>query len=407
MMNRRHFLKSSAAVAAPSFGLAAAQDEELGRVTERPVFDMSALADPVIIKSIDLLRAGREYMIRVRSEEGAESVTFANPTRMRYTEELLLQRVIPSFVGQDARRLESLLFEVYRASSNYKLQGLLFWSCVAAVEAGVIDLLGQISKRSIGDLFGGVKRRSIPVYRASSNRGNTPEAEIHHLRKLVAGTGVKALKWRAGGRMSKNRDEPPGRTEALIPLVRETFGDDFTIYADSNSSYDVAEAVRIGRLMEEQNYAFFEEPCPFDDLWSTREVTRQLQIPIAGGEQEFSMRRFRWAIENEVMDIAQPDLVYFGGFIRCAKVAALAKQRDMPCTVHMSGSGLGFVKAVHFASFVDDPGDYQEFKGESNLPVEVEGSDLRCHDGVIQVPTGPGFGVTIDPDYVDKAQRVG
>ena len=102
----------------------------------------------------------------------------------------------------------------------------------------------------------------IAVYRASSNRGNTVEQEIEHLKKLAEETGGTALKFRLGDRMSKNVDSRPGRTEALIPKVREAFGPEFTLYAGSNSSYDVENAIRIGRLMEEHDYGFFEEPCP-------------------------------------------------------------------------------------------------------------------------------------------------
>ena len=80
------------------------------------------------------------------------------------------------------------------------------------------------------------------------------------------------MKFRLGGRMSKNADSLPGRTEKLIPLVREAFGSGMTLYADSNSSYDVENAIRIGRLMEEYGYAFYEEPCEFDRLEDTKAV---------------------------------------------------------------------------------------------------------------------------------------
>src|SRR6202011_1841889 len=106
----------------------------------------------------------------------------------------------------------------------------------------------------------------IAVYYASGKRGNKPEQEVEYLQKLVAGSGVRAIKFRLGGRMSRNADSLPGRTEALIPLVRKTFGHDMTLSADSNSSYEAPEAIRIGRIMEQYGYDFYEEPCPFDDL---------------------------------------------------------------------------------------------------------------------------------------------
>jgi len=344
--------------------------------------------------------------VRVRSEDGAESVTVPNSWRLGITYPIFLQAVAPFFVGKDAREIESLLFELYRHRSNYKLQGLAFWVCVAAVEMGLLDLLGKVSGQSLGTLFGGVHREEIPVYRASGNRGNTPEAEVEYLQKLAAETGAKALKFRVGGRMSKNADSLPGRTEALIPLVRETFGDDMTLYADSNSSYDVPNAIRVGRLMEDHGYGFFEEPCPFDHLWETREVAAALKIPVAGGEQEFSMRRFQWSILHRGVDIVQPDLHYFGGYLRCTRVARMAAAAGMDCVLHMSGSGLGYVNTLHFASYVPNSGPHQEFKGESGLPVECDTSDLRCKDGVVRVPTGPGLGVRIDPDFVAKAVKV-
>ena len=229
---------------------------------------------------------------------------------------------------------------------------------------------------------------------------------MKHLRKIVDSVGAKALKFRLGGRMSKNADFPPGRTEALIPMVRREFGDDMTIYADANSSYDVTNAIRIGRMMEEHKYAFLEEPVPFDHLWETKQVTEALTIPVAGGEQEFSMRRFRWAIQNRVVDVVQPDLHYFGGFIRSTKVARMADVAKMPCTVHMTGAGLGYVYVLHFAAYVRDPGPHQEFKGVSNIPIECKTSSLVCKKGVMRVPSGPGFGVDIDPKYVANAKRI-
>ncbi len=380
--------------------------EELQRAMERPILDVGSSTPPVVIESLDLLHHAPEFLVRARSRDGAEGVVVANASRLRETYPLFLRRVAPFFVGKDARHLEDHLRELYRHRSNYKLQGLAFWVCVAAAEMAILDLLGQVTRKSVGNLLGGVVRRDIPVYRASGNRGNRPEEEVDYLRQLVEETGAGAIKFRLGGRMSNNRDSLPGRSEALIPLVRETFGPDMTLYADSNSSYDVPHAVRLGRMMEEYEYGFFEEPCPFDHLWETKQVADELEIPVAGGEQEFSLRRFRWAIENRAVDVVQPDLHYFGGYLRCTRVARMAEAAGMPCTVHMSGSGLGYLHVVHFASYIPNPGPHQEFKGTNSIPMHCDTSSLQCENGVIRVPSGPGFGISIDPDYVARARRV-
>jgi L-alanine-DL-glutamate epimerase-like enolase superfamily enzyme len=283
---------------------------------------------------------------------------------------------------------------------------LALWVCVAAAEFAILDLLGKLTWRSIGDLLGGVKRREIAVYRASGNRGNTPEAEVAYLKTLVAETGAKALKFRLGGRMSKNADSLPGRTERLIPLVRAAFGPEMTLYADANSSYDATEAIRIGRLMEEHDYAFYEEPCRFDDAEGTKRVAVALRIPVAGGEQESSELGFRRMIRDRVVDIVQPDLHYYGGFIRALRVARMADAAGMACTPHMSGSGLGYLDAAHFVSCLPNPLPFTEFKGDADIPIRSATSSLKCEGGRIRVPSGPGFGIEIDPAFVRAAKLV-
>jgi L-alanine-DL-glutamate epimerase-like enolase superfamily enzyme len=179
-----------------------------------------------------------------------------------------------------------------------------------------------------------------------------------------------------------------------------------TLYADANSSYDVPNAIRIGRLMEEHNYAFFEEPCRFDHLGDTKAVADALTIPVAGGEQEFSEYGFRWMIRERAVDVVQPDLHYHGGFIRSLRVARMAHAAGLLCTPHMSGSGLGYLDAAHFASILPNPAAFHEFKGETDVPVTSDTSTLKVDSGVVKVPSGPGFGVTIDPTFVREARKV-
>ncbi len=380
--------------------------EELDRVASQPLLDLAGLRDSVIIESMELLRNGNEYLVRVRSTDGSEGVIVSNSGWLVDTFPIFHHRVASFLIGKDARQVETLLEDLLRERITYKLQGLALWVCVAAAEMAILELLGRISERSIGQLFGGTHRRDIAVYRASGRRGNSPEEEIDHLRQLVAETGANALKFRVGGMMSNNRDSRPGRSEALIPMVRDAFGDTMTIYADSNSSYDAPNAIRIGRLMEEYDYAFFEEPCRFDDLWETKKVADALDIPIACGEQEYSLRRFRWTIANRGLDVVQPDLHYFGGYLRCTRVARMAAAAGLPCTPHMSGWGLGYLNALHFMSYIPNAGAHMEFKGDGNVPFNCSTSSLKCENGVIHVPSGPGFGIDIDPDYIRKARPV-
>ena len=381
-------------------------DEKLAHAMKAPVLKSSLLASPVKIASVDLLRAGTHSIVRVRSTDGVAGYSAAQGPVMAVTYPIFLQRVAPAFINQDARELESLLEKVYLANSNYKWQGLAFWVSVAAIEIATLDLLGKVAGKPIGELFGKVLRREIQVYRASEKRGNSPEQEIEYLQQLVAETGAKAIKFRLGARMRYD-DASTRRDERLIPMTRKIFGDGMAIYADANGSYDIPLAKRIGRMMEEHKFGFFEEPVPFDYYDETRQIAEALTIPIALGEEEMSLRGFRRIIETGTAQVIQPDLLYFGGMIRSIKVARMAEVAGLPCTPHMSGGGLGYLYVAHFASCVPNAGAHQEYKGEGEgLPATSDTSSLKSVNGVLKVPSGPGLGITIDPDLLKKATVV-
>ncbi len=376
--------------------------EQLEAAARAPVLKRELFSSPVVIKSIELLRGRRDYFIRVRSKDGAEGIAVDNG-RARYLFPILNKLVIPYFIGKDARDLETHLWQVYRYRSNYKLQGLALWCPVAWVEFAVLDMLGRIAGKPIGELLGNIVRRRVPFYVASGRRDTTPEQEVDYLQELIGETGAKAVKFRIGGRMSRNADAMPGRTEKLIPLVRKVLGDRIAIHADSNSSYDPPQAIRVGRMLEEIGAVLFEEPCPFDHFEDTKQVADALSIPIAGGEQEYSHYRFRWAIANRGLDIVQPDLHYYGGLIRSTRVARMAAVAGMPTTVHISG-GFGFVYMLHFASFTPDIGRYQEYKRRIERYRDWFRPPLRIEDGALIVPQGPGVGI-VDPAEVLKEAK--
>ncbi len=393
-LDRRKFLAGAVGAGAirPEPAAAGPSARDLDRAAAWPVLKLDALRSPVIIDSIRLLQKDREYFVHVRSKDGAEGVSLTNPPRAEYLDKILKQLLFPFFLGKDARDLENLLWELYRYRDTYKLSGLALWSPQAWIEFAILDLLGRVAGKPLGALLGDVVRREVAIYVASGRRDTTPEQEIEHLRKLVEQSGARAVKFRVGGRMSRNADASPGRTDKLIPLVRKTFGDAIDIHADSNSSYDPPLAIKVGRMLEEIKAVYFEEPCEFDDLEGTKQVADGLAIPVAGGEQEASHWRFRWMIAHRGVDIVQPDLHYYGGMIRSIRVARMAALAKMPTTCHISG-GFGFVYMLHFASCVADPGRYQEYK----LGTERYGSwfdpPITVKDGKMTVPSGPGVGI--------------
>jgi L-alanine-DL-glutamate epimerase-like enolase superfamily enzyme len=342
--------------------------------------------------------------LRVRSKDGAIGISVDNG-RADVLHPIINRLVAPYFIGKDARELEEHLFGVYRERDNYKFQGLALWCPVALVEFAILDMLGRISGQSIAELLGGVIRTRVPFYVASGRRDTTPQQEVDYLQQLIEQSGAKSVKYRVGGRMSRNQDASSGRTEQLIPLSRKVLGDDIAIHADANSSYDAKHAIPVGRMLEDIGAVYFEEPCPFDDFDDTKRVTEALTIPVALGEQEFSHARFRSMIRHGVADIAQPDLFYYGGLIRSIRVARMAALRNMPTTVHLSG-GFGFVYSLHFSACTPNIGPWQEYK----LGIDTYGKwfdpPLRIVDGALTVPTGPGVGIVDPSEVLTRAEVV-
>ncbi len=162
-IRRRDFLAATASLAATSRAFCDAPNPKAPPTADAPLLNLESLSDPIVIESMELLRQGSEFLVRVRSRDGLEATSAANSKKMRETFPIFLNRVAPFFIGKDARRIESLLDDLYRTNSNYKLQGLAFWVCVAAAEIAILDLLGKASGKSIAELFGGRLRRDIPV----------------------------------------------------------------------------------------------------------------------------------------------------------------------------------------------------------------------------------------------------
>ena len=413
-MKRRKFIQSAAlgTLGASVFSGCSAGSSLLDKiklldeVLKRPVLKKELFESPVIIESLDLLRFDNSYLCRVRSTNGAEGLAAGHPFQQRLLDSLFINRLQPFFLGKDARELESLIDEMY--VGNYKLQGLALWIPLATIEFAILDMLGHIAGKPLGELIGEIHNTGVGVYFPNNNRGRSAEESLERIREMMDGSSVKALKFKVGGRMRRINDpnDPPGRSEKLIPMVREAFGNDMVLYVDSNSSYTVDDAIRIGRILEEYRYSFYEEPVPFDEYEETRQVARTLSIPIAGGEQEPSLHQFRWLIASDALQIVQPDQFYFGGMIRSMKVARMAEAFGKTCVPHISGGGLGYLYMMHFVSAIPNAGPFHEVyrnNRQTGTPVESKTSSLVPGEtGKIKVPTGPGLGIEIDPDFVKR-----
>ena len=420
--SRRSFLATAGAAAwalplsnVSSLAVAGSIDigEKHARLLEilrQPVLKRELFTSPVIIKSVELLRWENSFLCRVRSADGSEGISVAHSDMKKFYP-IFLENLQPFFIGKDARELDLILEKIYIYGFNFRLNGIALGLPLATIELAILDMLGRIAGRSMGQLLGEIHHPEVAVYIATEWREKPLEETVELIKNGVAEYDARALKIKVGYLMFMTKDMhakgPLGKTEKLIPLLREIYGSDMALYADANGFYDVDEAIRVGRLLQEYKYAYFEEPVMYDDFEAIKKVADALTIPIANGEQDQSYVHFRWLIANDVIDIVQPDSYYFGGLIRSVKVGRMAAAFGKSIVPHMSGGGLGFVYNSHLVSVLPNAGAHHEFKGlRTIVPFECKTSPLKVEKGKIKVPTGPGSGVDLDPDFVGKHRLV-
>jgi L-alanine-DL-glutamate epimerase-like enolase superfamily enzyme len=177
---------------------------------------------------------------------------------------------------------------------------------------------------------------------------------------------------------------------------------------DANSCYTPARAIEIGHMLEDNGVVHYEEPCPYWEIDWTAEVTRALDIDVSGGEQDCDLATWRRIIDTRSVNIVQPDICYMGGLTRTLRVAAMAAEAGLPCTLHSANLSLVTIFSLHLMGAIPNAGPYVEFsiEGLDYYPWQdglIMGPVFDAHDGKVQIPEGPGWGVEINPDWLERA----
>lgn len=387
----------------------------LDEILKKPILKRELFQDPVIIETLELLRDRDNTICRVRSKDGAVGIAIGHPFIAKSSYPMFNINLKQFFIGKDARDLDVLIYNA--AERNVKKQGIPLNVQIAVIEFAILDMLGNIADKPAGQLIGDLLNKEASIYLGhhyTNLRKLEPEESLELMYQDAIETQAKGVKLRAGlgDQLASDKDNAPGRTEKLIKMAREKFGDDFTLMIDGNGSYSVKEAIRIGKILEEYNYYFYEEPLPWNWYEEQKLVEQALNIPMAGGEEEFSMHVFRYLIGNHVFQILQPDLFYYGGMIRTMQVARMAEAAGLKITPHITAGGLGFVYLLQMVSVCPAVADFHEFKmfetKDANgtiVPIESKAEPFESINGVIKVPIGSGLGINIDPDYI-KTHKV-
>jgi L-alanine-DL-glutamate epimerase-like enolase superfamily enzyme len=359
------------------------------------------------IASIDTWANEWVAFVRVRSDDGDEGWGQTAPYNADITARVLHRQVAPHLIGTAIDEFDGLGTALLEA--EHKFPGSYVYRAFGGVDTAVWDLRARRAGMPVCELAGGVGR-PLRVYASSMRRDIDPTDEAARLAEFRSRLGVDAFKVRVGREVGHDRDEWPGRSRALIPEMRRVLGDDAALLVDGNSCYSPARAIELGRFLEQQGFCHFEEPCPYWQIEQTAEVRAALDIDVAGGEQDCFLWQWRRIVGLPSVDIVQPDVCYVGGFTRALAVAEMANEAGLRCVPHSANLSLVTPFAQHLMCAIPNAGQYVEYsiEGREYYPWQYDlYKPLPIVDnGTLAAPSGPGWGVEINPRWLADAERL-
>jgi L-alanine-DL-glutamate epimerase-like enolase superfamily enzyme len=277
---------------------------------------------------------------------------------------------------------------------------------VSALEIALWDLIGKATGQPLYKLWGAAKDR-VPAY-ASMIQLSTPEERVRMAVELKS-QGWKAIKLRAHYPTLKEDVQ-------LVEAVRKAVGDDMDIMVDANQAqsfgtwqpgviWDFRRALETARELQRLNCLWLEEPrlrYSFDEL---AELSRLVDIPIAGGENNRGVHEYRSILEQNVYGIVQPDIMVADGVTGFREIAALTHAHDKRLIPHHGGGNLGTIAQLHaIASWPHAP--WIEILHDPPIAPYTNGFSIMQNpplvdkEGYLNLPQGPGLGVEINKDLI-------
>lgn len=361
-----------------------------------------------VITSLQTYTTNDVAFVRVETSEGLSGWGQMSTYNADITTQVFHRQIAPWVLGQPSDNITNLLTRV--EEREHKFPGSYRYRAFAGLDTALWDLYGKAANKPVVELLGG-NSEPLRTYASSMRRDITPQLEAERLVRLRDELGFTAFKWRVGAECGHDIDEWPGRTEEVIPTVSQALGDHVDKLVDGNSGFSPQRAINVGRILEMNGIGHFEEPCPYWELEQTKEVTDALTIDVTGGEQDWNLRIWWEMIDDHVVDIVQPDIMYMGGLTRTLEVARMAARVNMPVTPHSANLSLVTVCTMHMLGAIPNAGKYLEFsiEGLDYYPWQEGlflGNPFEIKDGHVTIPADPGWGVDINPAWLQKSARL-
>lgn len=311
----------------------------------------------------------------------------------------------PALIGHDARQITAAWDKMYNGTrSGYATaRGRAFpilgrrgisISAMSGIDMALWDLLGKSLDTPVVNLWGGPRQPTMAAY---ASGGWADADSIGDELGAYVEAGFTSVKMRVGV-----MDGDVQTSVARVHAARHALGPDIGLMVDAHGTYSAPEAMQFAAGVEALGLRWFEEPVNADDPMGARRVRASTTTPIAAGESEFTRFAFRDLVENESVDVLQPDLAICGGPSEGRRISALAEIHQLELAPHCWGSALSFSAGVSLA-FASSASQTIEYSlGGNPLLHDMPEESFKLEDGLVQAPTRPGFGVTPRPDFLDE-----
>ena len=343
--------------------------------------------DPPILSAIFAIRSTSCVLCFLETDEGlvGEGLVHAiNGHRVAVLHEMV-RSLEPLVLGLDPTLGGSLNARAWKELNFLGYEGVTI-QALAGIDAALWDLRGKAAGLNVSRLIGAV-RAAVPAY---ASGGLWLQSSIDELQKEAAGfvaRGFRAVKTRVG-------PNDPDRMVARVRAVREAIGPDIGLMVDANQQMSVSQAIRIGRMMEDLNLTWFEEPVICHDHAGEAAIAAALDTPLASGETVHTHRGILRMLQAKAADILMPDVQRMGGPTEFLKAGALCEAFNVPVSSHLFPEiSLPLLAALPGGYFLEHMPWFEPLYGQT-LVLDGEGRAV--------VPEAPGWGAAFDPAAVRR-----
>lgn len=303
-------------------------------------------------------------------------------------------------VGHDPFQLEAMYWKICNPTASlYNNRTQLH----AALEFACMDIIGKKTGMRACDLLGGALREAVPFasylfFRyANEQTGKgaeeTADEMVRHAKELVAEHGFTTHKLKAGV-------FAPGHEVEVFRALAKAFPN-HQLRIDPNAAWSVEESIRIGQSIEDLNNDYFEDPT--FGLEGMRRVKSRIRIPTSTNTVVVNFEQLASCIRNEAIDVILLDTTFWGGLRQAWKGSVICEKFQIGVAVHSSGElGIQLATMLHLGAAVPNLSFAADAHYHHLTDDIIVGGKMKYKDGCIQVPTGPGLGVELDRDKLNK-----